>query len=178
MNCQRGLGILYDTPARWRHRDCDSADGRDLQAPGQVFLVVLDGLEVAFGLDDEWAAIKAGRRLPFRLGGSFPPPLAVLQTCALPASLIRLSAHSSQCTVPAPSDHSPATTTMSRFAGVKRLALIGCQRIYALPTATPNLLGKLRSRGTRRGSMAPVAQCPIPLAVLATPGRARDYPHN
>ena len=34
---------------------------------------VLEGLDVALGLDKRWAAIRAGPRLPSRLGGSFPP---------------------------------------------------------------------------------------------------------
>jgi hypothetical protein len=39
---------------------------------------VLDGLDVAFGLGVVWAAIRAGRRLPSRLGGLLPAAIGCL----------------------------------------------------------------------------------------------------
>jgi hypothetical protein len=67
---------------------------------------------------------------------------------------------------------------MSRFAGVKRLALIGCQQIYALPTATPTRWADFAPEGTRRGSMVPSLVFPIPLRVLATARGAREDTHD
>jgi hypothetical protein len=74
-----------------------------------------------------WASLPqwAGLRLPSASHGAFPLPLAGSCWRGRFPQLNSTSPGLAPCTVPAPPDHSPPTTTWSRFAGVKQLPAIG-----------------------------------------------------
>jgi hypothetical protein len=59
--------------------------------------------------------------------GGFPLPLAGCLWRGRFPQLKSTSPGLAPCTVPAPPNHSPPTTTMSRFAGVKQMPAIGCR---------------------------------------------------
>ena len=106
---------------------------------------VLDSRE-ALEFSLQWAAIKAGRRLPSRLGGSFPRRLVVRLECALPASLIGLARTLFNAqSLPPPTTHRPQTPCRVLQAS-NVFQLLGISK--SMPCSLhANMLGTLRSRG-------------------------------